>query len=136
MNLPEIPDGTNVMGVGIDQIEVTRIRESLDKHGDHFLKKMFSPKEQSYCMDKSDPAPYLAARFAAKEAAAKAFGTGFGPSFGWLDSEINHGKFGEPIIRFNKRAQGLLDRKSANHALVSLTHLESIASAIVLLISK
>ena len=41
MKLPEIPQGTNVVGVGIDQIEVSRIRESLEKHGDHFLNKIF-----------------------------------------------------------------------------------------------
>ena len=42
MNLPEIPSGTNVLGVGIDQIEVSRIRDSLEKHGDHFLKKIYN----------------------------------------------------------------------------------------------
>jgi holo-[acyl-carrier protein] synthase len=136
MNLPEIPSGTNVLGVGIDQIEVSRIRDSLEKHGDHFLKKIFSENEQSYCNDKTDPAPYLAARFAAKEAVAKALGTGFGPEFGWLDSEIVHGDLGEPILQLNEKAQRLLESKGAKRPLVSLTHLESVASAIVVLISE
>jgi holo-[acyl-carrier protein] synthase len=85
MEMPDIPPGTNVVGVGIDQIEVSRIRDSLEKHGDHFLNKIFSENEHSYCQDKADPAPCLAARFAAKEAISKALGTGFGPEFGWLD---------------------------------------------------
>ena len=135
MKFPEIPEGTNVVGVGIDQIEVSRIRDSVDKHGDHFLKKIFSENEQSYCKDKADPAPYLAARFAAKEAVAKAFGTGFGKEFGWLDSEIIHGDAGEPILSFTPRATELLKSKGAEKALVSLTHLETVASAIVILVS-
>ena len=136
MKSPEIPEGTNVVGVGIDQIEVSRIRDSLEKHGDHFLKKIFSENEQSYCKDKADPAPCLAARFAAKEAVAKAFGTGFGKEFGWLDSEIIHGDAGEPILSVNSRATELLKSKGAEKALVSLTHLETVASAIVILVSR
>ena len=136
MKSPEIPEGTNVVGVGIDQIEVSRIRDSLEKHGDHFLKKIFSENEQSYCKDKAYPAPCLAARFAAKEAVAKAFGTGFGKEFGWLDSEIIHGDAGEPILSFNPRATELLKSKGAEKALVSLTHLETVASAIVILVSR
>ena len=136
MNLPNIPPGTNVVGVGIDQIEVSRIRDSLEKHGDHFLKKIFSENEQTYCQNKADPAPCLAARFAAKEATAKAMGTGFGPEFGWLDSEISNGEAGEPILSFSEKGESLLKTKGASRALISLTHLEAVASAIVILISE
>ena len=136
MNPPEIPQGSNVVGVGIDQIEVSRIRDSLEKHGDHFLKKIFSAIEQDYCKDKADPAPCLAARFAAKEAAAKAMGTGFGPEFGWLDCEISNGEAGEPVLSFSEKGQSLLKSKGGSRALISLTHLEAVASAIVILISE
>ena len=136
MNPPEIPQGSNVVGVGIDQIEVSRIRDSLEKHGDHFLKKIFSAVEQDYCKDKVDPAPCLAARFAAKEAAAKAMGTGFGPEFGWLDCEISNGEAGEPVLSFSEKGQSLLKSKGGSRALISLTHLEAVASAIVILISE
>ena len=136
MKMPEIPSGTNVVGVGIDQIEVSRIRDSLEKHRAHFLNKIFSENEQSYCKDKADSAPCLAARFAAKEAISKALGTGFGSEFGWLDSEIVHGDAGEPILRLNEKAQRLLESKGAKKSLVSLTHLESVASAIVILLSE
>ena len=134
--LPVIPTGTNVVGVGIDQIEVARIRDSLEKHGNHFLDKIFSPTEQAYCREKADPAPHLAARFAAKEAVAKAFGTGFGKEFGWLDAEVANGDEGQPLLRFSEKGRALLEKKGVNEALVSLTHLESIASAIVVLVSS
>ena len=77
------------------------------------MKKIFSENEQSYCNDKADPAPCLAARFAAKEATAKAMGTGFGPEFGWLDSEISNGEAGEPILSFSEKGESLLKSKGA-----------------------
>ena len=134
--LPSIPPGSNVLGVGIDQIEVSRIRDSLDKHGAHFLDKIFTSGEQAYCRDKADPVPHLAARFAAKEAASKAFGTGFGEEFGWLDSEVHNDEQGQPILRFSEKGTALLNEKGASGALVSLTHLESTASSIVVLVSS
>jgi holo-[acyl-carrier protein] synthase len=78
----------------------------------------------------------LAARFAAKEAVSKAFGTGFGKDFGWLDAEVENGDQGQPLLRFSEKGRALLDKKGASEALVSLTHLESIASAIVVLVSS
>ena len=93
IHFPVLPEGTNVIGVGIDQIEVTRIRESMNRHGEAFLSKVFTPKEKSFCLDRKDPAPCLAARFAAKEAASKALGTGIGKEFGWLDLEVKKGEW-------------------------------------------
>ena len=91
MKSPKIPEGTNVVGVGIDQIEVSRIRDSLEKHGDHFLKKIFSENEQSYCEDKADPAPCLAARFAAKKRWLKHLELGLAKSLGGLILKLSMG---------------------------------------------
>lgn len=61
-----------IVGTGIDIIEISRIRRMHHKYGDSFLKRVFSKNELSYCLDKKDPAPHLAGRFAAKEAFIKA----------------------------------------------------------------
>ena len=134
IHFPLLPEGTNVIGVGIDQIEVARIRESMDRHGEAFLSKVFTPKEKSFCLDRKDPAPCLAARFAAKEAASKALGTGIGKEFGWLDLEVEKGENGQPFAVFSDQVQPLLEQKNAGSALLSLSHLDGIASAIVVLI--
>ena len=123
-----------MIGVGIDQIEVARIRESMDRHGEAFLSKVFTPKEKSFCLDRKDPAPCLAARFAAKEAASKALGTGIGKEFGWLDLEVEKGENGQPFALFSDQVQPLLEQKNAGSALLSLSHLDGIASAIVVII--
>jgi len=134
-SMPEIPSGTNVIGVGIDTIEVSRIKDSMERHGEHFLNKIFTPNERTYCDDKSDSAPFYATRFAAKEAMAKAFRTGMGKDFGWLDSEIIHGMEGEPFIKLSQSGQAMLNQVGASKVLVSLTHLSTVASAVVILVS-
>ena len=134
-SMPEIPSGTNVIGVGIDTIEVSRIKDSVERHGEHFLNKIFTSNEQAYCNDKSDSAPFYATRFAAKEAMAKAFRTGMGKDFGWLDSEIIHGMEGEPFIKLSQSGQAMLNQVGASKVLVSLTHLSTVASAVVILVS-
>ena len=63
-------------------------------------------------------------------------GTGFGSEFGWLDSEVSNGPAGEPILSLSETGQNLLQSKGASRALISLTHLESVASAVVILISE
>jgi len=134
MDFPELPKGTNILGVGIDQIEVARIRESIDRHGDTFLRKVFTIHEQEICMRRSDPAPCLAARFAAKEAIAKALGTGIGKEFGWLDMEVLREENGKPFASFSDHGMNTLARQGASSALLSLSHLNEIASAVAVLV--
>ena len=74
-----------VKGIGIDVVEIKRIREIMDKWGDKFLKKVFTEREISYAQSKINPAQHFAARFAAKEAFAKAAATGWKGSFRWKD---------------------------------------------------
>tara|TARA_B110000444_G_C18768391_1_gene561220 strand:+ start:856 stop:1266 length:411 start_codon:yes stop_codon:yes gene_type:complete len=134
-SMPKIPSGSNVLGVGIDTIEVSRIKDSIESHGKHFLNKIFTSNEQVYCEDKSESAPFYATRFAAKEAMAKAFRTGIGKDFGWLDSEIIHGEAGEPFVKLSKSGLELLEKVGASKVLVSLTHLSTVASAVIILVS-
>ncbi len=136
MEFPEISEGSNVIGVGIDQIEVYRIRESIDRHGDSFLAKVFSENEQAYCLEKADPAPHFAARFAAKEAAAKALGSGIGREFGWLDMEVVKEFNGQPTPVFSSHGMIALGKRGASLGLLSLSHLRDVASAVLVLVAK
>ena len=87
-----------ILGTGIDIIEVARIRASHEKFGERFLKRILRPGEIAYCLGHKQPAPFLAARFAAKEAVSKAFGTGIGAHLGWHDMEICRKESGEPFV--------------------------------------
>ena len=136
MEIPEISQGANVVGVGIDQIEVSRIRDSVKRHGNAFLNKVFTPEEQNSCMERADPAPCLAARFAVKEAVSKALGTGIGKEFGWLDVEVKKEESGKPVAHFSAHGLKALKLIGAGSAFISLSHLENVASAVAVLVKE
>jgi len=130
---PNLPEGANVLGFGADLVEIERVRSSLESHGEHFLDKVFTPPEREYCQDMADPAPHLAARFAAKEAIAKAFRTGIGGEFGWRDAGVERGPSGEPLVRLSEKGEALLESLGGSEVLVSLSHVSSMAMAVAII---
>lgn len=114
-------------GVGIDLIEIDRIRQTIEKHGTHFYKKVFVEREIAYCLSHKDPAPPLAARFAAKEAIAKALGTGFGKTVSFLDIEITNDELGRPSVELS---DSLNESFNFPQILVSMSHSKEFATAI------
>ena len=126
--------GGNVLGVGVDLTEISRIRSAHLRHGAAFLDKIFTPAEQRLCLAKADPYPSLAARFAAKEAASKAFGTGIGAEFSLTSVGVLSGPVGEPDVVLDDKARALLAARGASRLLISLTHTDTLAQAFVVLV--
>ena len=118
-------------GIGIDLVEVSRIREMLDRHGPRFKERTFTAGEVAYCDSCADPAMHYAARFAAKEAVAKALGTGvWAQGVNWTDIEVQRAASGKPAIVLHEAALRLAGGASC---LVSLTHTRDLAMAQVIL---
>ena len=115
-----------IKGIGIDTVELERFKKALDRQGDAFLKRLFTPKEIEYCNQFDNTLPHFAARFAAKEAVAKALGTGFRDSLAFQKIEILNDELGKPHCH-------LLDEFSNHQILISLTHTDLTATAIALL---
>ena len=115
-----------ITGLGNDIIEIDRVRTSIERHGLHFLNRLFSTKEQDYCYRYQDPAPHVAGRFAAKEAIAKALGTGFGEHLSWHDIEIINDESGKPIVHLSDT-----QRKKYNNpqVILSISHCNEYALA-------
>lgn len=122
-----------ILGIGIDIIEVTRIRASFEKFGNRFLERILRPNEIAYCVSHKFPAPHLAARFAAKEAVSKAFGTGIGRHLGWQDMEIVRKESGEPYVVLHGLGETLRQERGARLVLVSLSHTAFYAAAVAVL---
>jgi holo-[acyl-carrier protein] synthase len=111
-----------ILGVGIDIVEVERIRASHQRFGERFLSRILRPDEIEYCVSHRDPAPHLAARFAAKEAISKAFGTGIGQHLGWHDMEIRRRESGEPYLILHAQGLALLAARGPARVHISLSH--------------
>jgi len=122
-----------VLGVGVDIIEVERIRSSHERFGDRFLKRILRPEEIAYCFSHAQPAPFLAARFSAKEAISKAFGTGIGAQLGWQDMEVRRKESGEPYVVLHGRGESLLAVRGGRLVHLSLSHTNSYAAAVAVL---
>jgi holo-[acyl-carrier protein] synthase len=97
-----------VLGIGIDIIEIDRIKKSVDKFGDLFINKIFTETEKEYCLSKKNKYQHLAARFAAKEAIFKAISSATGFSFGWKDLEIYNEKNGMPHVKLLGKLSDIL----------------------------
>jgi holo-[acyl-carrier protein] synthase len=122
-----------ILGTGIDIIEVERIDASHKKFGERFLNRILRPGELAYCLSHKNPAPFLAARFAAKEAISKAFGTGIGAELGWQDMEICRRESGEPYVVLHDKGQVLLQQRGGRIVHISLSHTEKHATAVAIL---
>src|SRR5207237_4601635 len=123
----------SVLGIGVDLIECARIQHSIDRFGDRFLHRVFTDGEINYSMSMKFPARHLAARFAAKEAVSKAFGTGIGKAMGWRNIDIRKKPNGEPFLVFSVPAQELATQRGVIYALVTISHHDHLAVAVVLL---
>jgi holo-[acyl-carrier protein] synthase len=122
-----------ILGVGIDIIEVARIKASHEKFGARFVSRILHADEIAYCLSHKNPAPFIAARFAAKEAISKAFGTGIGAQLGWQDIEIRRKDSGEPFVVLHGKGEKLFKSRRAKRLLVSLSHTANHAAATAVL---
>jgi len=84
--------------VGVDIVDISRIRSIYDRFGQAFMKKILTDAEAAQCLSKPDPAASLAGRFAAKEAVSKALGTGIAKGLGWRSIEVLNNEAGKPCV--------------------------------------
>src|SRR5580698_9655203 len=121
-----------VLGLGTDLIEIARIKESVERHGERFLHKVFTEGEIAYCMSKKiNSAESFAARFAAKEAGAKALGTGISRGVTWKEFEVRREASGRPTLHLSGRAAELAEAIGVKRVQLSLTHSRELALAVV-----
>lgn len=121
-----------ILGIGVDLVEVGRIRRILDRYGERFLRRVYTPRERALALSRQDPALYLAAAFAAKEAASKALGTGL-RGVSWREMEVRHEANGKPYLIFSGRAQKRFEELGGKASYISLSHERSHAVAVVII---
>src|SRR5512139_1099204 len=93
-----------IVGIGIDLVGIERLRGVLDRYGARFVERVLTAGERAYCERHHDPAPSVAARFAAKEAVLKALGTGLARGIRWQDVEVRREGQGPPRMHLSGRA--------------------------------
>jgi len=122
-----------ISGCGIDIIEINRIKNIIEKWGDHFLGKVYSQDEIVYCENKkNNKFQSYAGFFAAKEACVKAMGTGF-RKLGWKEIKIDNDLLGKPLICLSSQLKKRLTNNKIGNIHLSISHTKKIAVAQVVI---
>ena len=110
-----------IFGVGTDIVELSRVQETLDRFGAHFVDRLLMDEERALFEANRWPVRFLAMRFAAKEATVKAMGTGFRNGMWIRDVGIINNDWGRPLVIYSERGQGVCDSLGIGASHVSLT---------------
>lgn len=123
-----------IAGVGTDLVEISRVERMIRDRGERLLARLFTPAEIAYAQARARPAIHLAARLAAKESAFKALaGTAEARLIGWRDIEVVPRQGHPPTLLFHGRAEARIRELAVVQVWLSLTHTETMASAVVVL---
>ena len=119
--------------VGIDTIEIPRVQRVLERHGERFLKRVFTPTEVAFCRGR---VPELAARFAAKEAVLKLIGTGLRGRMAFTEVEVVNDALGKPEVRVSGEVQRRVRELGIDQISISITHAADLAIASVVALTR
>ncbi len=118
-----------IVGLGTDIVEIVRIGQMIERHGEHFLQRVYTEDEIRYCQRRKESYQHFAGRWAAKEAVMKTLGTGWTRGVGWLDIEVATKRSGQPAINIRGSARDIAGRFGIDEFLISISHCRAYATA-------
>ena len=113
---------TAVSGIGVDMVNIPRMRLVIGRWQERFLRRVFTEQEIAYCRARRDPVPHFAARFAAKEAGLKALGTGLRLGVSWRELEVRRERGQPPVLVLSGRSREIGRSRGGSRMLLALTH--------------
>lgn len=122
-----------IVGTGVDLAEVDRLRKAIERYGERFLERIFTPGEIAYVERRGSRYQRYAARFAAKEAGMKAIGTGWRRGVRWHDFEVANLPSGKPTLKLYGVAAEIAQQQGVRSVWLSVTHTNTLALAFVIL---
>ena len=123
-----------IVGLGVDLVEIARVRRLVESRGDRALARLFTEGERVYAGYRVDPSRHLAARIAVKEAAFKALaGNELARAIGWRELEVFTRTDGGPLLRLHGRAERRATELGVIRTLVTISHTDTMAVAVVVL---
>ncbi len=125
-----------IIGIGTDIVEIERIRQMIERHGDHFLNRCFTPAEIAYANRHRDAAVRFSGRWAAKEAVVKVIGTGFVQGITFHDIEVVALHTGQPTVQLSGEALQVSQRLKITDIKLTISHAREYATATAIGISE
>ncbi|MBW3597941.1 MAG: holo-ACP synthase [Planctomycetes bacterium] len=118
-----------ILGIGADIVECLRIAKMIERHGELFLQRVFTPYEIAYCQERKAATQHFAGRWAAKEAVLKAMGTGWTRGISWQDVEVRNEFGGKPQIVLGGGAKEICGGMGVQRVLITISHCRHYATA-------
>ena len=125
-----------IIGIGTDLVEIERIRGMIERHGDQFLDRCFTPGEREYSQKLRDATIRFAGRWAAKEAVVKALGTGFVQGITFHDVEVVSLHTGQPTVQLRGEARRIADDLGITEVKLTVSHAREYATATAIAIRE
>lgn len=126
----------NVLGIGADIVECLRIARMIERHGELFIDRVYTPKEIRYCQSRKQATQHFAGRWAAKEAILKALGTGWRKGISWRDIEVVNDAMGKPVVSVRGGAREIVEQRGIRELLVTVSHCRSHATAYAMALGR
>lgn len=126
----------SVVGIGTDIVECLRIAQMIERHGELFINRVYTPLEVRYCQSRKASTQHYAGRWAAKEAILKAIGTGWRRGISWRDVEVRNDPSGRPVVGLRGGARDVVEQFGIRQLLVSISHCRSHATAYAIALGK
>jgi holo-[acyl-carrier protein] synthase len=125
-----------LVGIGTDITECLRIARMIERHGELFIDRVYTPEEIKYCQSRKQATQHFAGRWAAKEAILKALGTGWRRGISWRDVEIRNEPGGKPVVAVRGGVKDVVEKLGIGEIQVSISHCRSHATALAVAIGK
>jgi holo-[acyl-carrier protein] synthase len=126
----------NVLGIGTDIVECLRVAQMIERHGELFIARVYTPHEIEFCSARKAATQHYAGRWAAKEAVLKAMGTGWSQGITWRDIEIRSKAGGQPTIALAGGAREACERLGIAQMLITISHCRTHATAFAVALGK
>ena len=125
-----------IVGLGTDIVEIVRIGKMIERHGEMFLRRVYTDDEITYCQRRKEAYEHFAGRWAAKEAVMKTLGTGFIRGIRWQDIEISSQTSGRPLVCLHGGARDHAKRLVIDEVLITISHCRAYATATAIGVRK
>ncbi len=125
-----------IVGLGTDIVEIVRIGRMIERHGELFLNRVYTPEEIRYCQKRRESFQHYAGRWAAKEAAMKTLGTGMGRGVSWQDIEVCSLKTGQPTLNIRGGARDFAEKLGIDEILITISHCRAYATATAIAVRR
>jgi holo-[acyl-carrier protein] synthase len=125
-----------IIGLGTDITECLRIARMIDRHGELFIERVYTPEEIIYCQNRKQSTQHFTGRWAAKEAILKAIGTGWRKGISWRDMDVRNNNLGKPVVVVRGGVRDVCEQLGIREILVTISHCHTHATAVAIAVGQ